>query len=357
MNSHTIPQRLLEQFAHYDERTKSLRLCRYRKGLPPRRDAAPKMASRISGYFSHSDNSANEIITEQRLNAEVESPVHAFLPQLASGKLNFDEDVRAKLARYVVLLFSRSRTRKQGMVVTQTLRRRLLTEGKACEICMQTAATSWNLQVYFSSGRSPELFTARDIRAIVNATLFESETKADRQNGFANWIGHLLDAKTDDTRLANGRWFLLRTSEQEPFLLSDSPVISCSRISGGLLSWGEGFNKPTVEVILPISPTRCLHMLPSQNAQDWNPPTTEEVNTLEAQFIYESGYADRYTSHLESLVNTHAGTAKIGENCYKIDPRKTRYYLLDTLIQTGPPQRLLESSRGRMAHSYAAPSG
>lgn len=345
MKSHTVPRRLLEQFAFPDGHTKSLRLWRYRKGLPPRCDVAPKKASQIPRYFGNSNDPQQEMVLEQRLNAEVESPVHLFLPKLASGQLCFDDHVRAKLARYIVLLFSRSRARRQGMAITQALRRRLLGEALDCETCMQTAATSWNLQVHLSGVRTARLFEPRDIRAIVSAKLIDAETETDQQDAFASWIKHLLDTKTDDTRLADGRWHLLRTSEQDPFLLSDSPVISYTRRIDGQVAWGEGFNRPTVEVILPISPTACLHILPSHNVQDWNPPTTEEVNILQAKFIHESGYTNRCTTHLESMVNEYAGKAKIGENCYTVDSRRTMYYLLDTLIQTGPPQRFLERAR------------
>ena len=65
MNSHTVPQKLLKQFAYEDLRTKSLRLYCYKKGIPPY-PVSPKRATAFEGYFSDPDNPAKENEIETR---------------------------------------------------------------------------------------------------------------------------------------------------------------------------------------------------------------------------------------------------------------------------------------------------
>ena len=79
MESHTVPRKLLEQFAYDDAITGSKRLWRYEKGRPPYKKASPRTATRINRHFSDPDDATKESEIEKRLNREFEEPVNKFL--------------------------------------------------------------------------------------------------------------------------------------------------------------------------------------------------------------------------------------------------------------------------------------
>jgi hypothetical protein len=87
MFSHTVPKKLLEQFAYKCERTKSLRLWQYHKGRAPWWKASPGRATAWEGHFADPDNKAKEAEIELRLKQEFEDPVNDFLESI--GKPSF----------------------------------------------------------------------------------------------------------------------------------------------------------------------------------------------------------------------------------------------------------------------------
>jgi hypothetical protein len=86
MKSHTVPQRLLEQFAYRDASTNSRRLWRYEKGRAPYRKASPQTATAVDGFFTNPSDQKFEQQLEKRLAYEIEDPVNAFMPGLADPK-------------------------------------------------------------------------------------------------------------------------------------------------------------------------------------------------------------------------------------------------------------------------------
>src|ERR1700722_16944095 len=74
MFSHTVPKKLLEQFAYHEVRTKSRRLWQYQKGLPPWWKASPGRATAWDGHFADPANAAQEEQIELRLKQEFEDP-------------------------------------------------------------------------------------------------------------------------------------------------------------------------------------------------------------------------------------------------------------------------------------------
>src|ERR1700722_16983297 len=85
MFSHTVPKKLLEQFAYDDPRTKSKRLWQYQKGLPPWWKASPGRATAWDGHFADPANAAKEEQIELRLKQEFEDPVNEFIEMIGYG--------------------------------------------------------------------------------------------------------------------------------------------------------------------------------------------------------------------------------------------------------------------------------
>ena len=112
MESHTIPRKLLDQFAYDDPVTRSRRLWQYAKGREPWSRASPRTATRICSHFADPDDAEREAKVEERLNREFEDPVHKFVDELQYRTLVLSRSHIRQLTRYVSLLFNRSEARR-----------------------------------------------------------------------------------------------------------------------------------------------------------------------------------------------------------------------------------------------------
>jgi hypothetical protein len=72
MFSHTVPGKLLEQFAYTDPRTKSKRLWQYQKGIRPWWKASPGTATAWDGPFADPANAAKEEQIQLQIATSVE---------------------------------------------------------------------------------------------------------------------------------------------------------------------------------------------------------------------------------------------------------------------------------------------
>lgn len=181
MKSHTVPQRLLKQFAYHDPATDSLRLWRYAKGRHPYPKASPKTAARIDGYFADPRNAAIEQRIEEKLAVDVEDPVNQFLA-------NFDDKVwvmsdlqRRQMTRYVNLLFNRCMARRESMKHSQELTAYALQKFLDNKDQLLTVATHWNLNAFFEGIRLSRLFTPDDVAQKAREQLVKSQTESSRQ--------------------------------------------------------------------------------------------------------------------------------------------------------------------------------
>jgi hypothetical protein len=82
MDSHTVPEKLLKQFA-FQHAKKGLRLWRYQKGREPYWDVSPHKATVIVGHFADPRDGEREESIETKLNLQFENPVHDFIEQLS----------------------------------------------------------------------------------------------------------------------------------------------------------------------------------------------------------------------------------------------------------------------------------
>lgn len=115
MRSHTIPMRLLKEFAYLEPKTNSLRLWRYQRGMRASGTASPKSETRIDGYFAKPSDSTFEANIEKVLADQIENEVHDFLSDLNSRLFVFSDRHKRALTRYIALLFVRYPGRKLAM--------------------------------------------------------------------------------------------------------------------------------------------------------------------------------------------------------------------------------------------------
>lgn len=332
MKSHTVPQRLLKQFAYHDTITDSLRLWRYVKGKSPTLGVSPKSATRVDGYFANSSDAGLESRVEQQLASEIEDPVHKFLPNFSDEQWLMSNTQRKQMTRYITLLFNRCLARREATKHTQEL----IAHAFKCFIenesqCL-TVAAHWNIQALSKGIRLERLIRREDVVAAAKNMLVRVQTDGARQDSFVNNIVNAM-AMFDET-MFSGSWNVLRTPNSDPFFLSDTPVVTWQRIDTDRLNYGLGFEKPDVEVLLPISPLTCLHIAPRvRRSRPPQIPTVREINVGQAAFSMRACFADQYKKDLDEIVQTSAYTVHFGRNAFTLWHRKVDEMLYDILMQ------------------------
>jgi hypothetical protein len=316
MNSHTVPQKLLKQFAYEDLHTKSLRLYCYQKGIPPY-PVSPKRAAAFEGYFSDPDNPAKENEIETRLNNEFENPVHCFLSQLSNTSFVLSDMHRRQMTRYLTLLFWRSEALRNARKHFQQVTLEAIRQFRANEVQFLTVTAKWNIDRLFAGHPQHFMETRQHVIRTLNRLAQSSQTERNRQKSYVKSIERWMNEF--DNVMYEGQWELLRTSADDPFIISDSPIVTWERKDDGALSYGIGVHEPNVEVLLPVSPLTCLHILPNvtRNRQI-KEPTVREVNIAQAAFAHKRCYANIKSSQIDEIVQRNFGEAEIGVKAFTL---------------------------------------
>src|SRR5438270_10729520 len=159
MWSHTVPKRLLKQFAYDDPITRSPRLWRYTKGNPPFPGIAPKNATSVDGYFADPHNAALEHLVETRLANEIEDPVNKFLPKFSDVGWAMSDLQRRQMTRYITLLFGRCMARRAAEKHLQDIKIYALNKFLGNQSQLLTVTAHWNINAYSRGLR----FTVNDV--------------------------------------------------------------------------------------------------------------------------------------------------------------------------------------------------
>lgn len=324
MESHTVPRKLLEQFAYDDATTGSKRLWRYEKGRPPYKKASPRTATRIDRHFSDPEDATKESQIEVRLNREFEEPVNRFLFEIVEPGFMPTEERRRLLTFYVTLLFQRSEARRLASTHLQDVSKHALRLFVENESQVVTVAAKWSLDLGF-------LVTKEQVVKIARA---HSGDHFDRLDAQKSYVGMLVKMMSElDRELFEGEWNYIRTVPTDPFIISDAPVVTWQRMPNGALSYGVGFHREGVEVLLPISPLVCLHMLPDvKRSSTARRPTVREVNAAQAAFATRFCFSNAESAEVDRLFQENFGTAEIGVKSFTIWHRNYGTAVYDILM-------------------------
>jgi hypothetical protein len=219
MNSRTVPQKLLKQFAYEDLRTKSLRLCCYQKGIPPY-PVSPKSATAFEFYFADPDNPAKEKEIETRLNNEFENPVHRFLSQLSDPSIALSDIQRRQMTRYLTLLFWRSEALRNARKHFQQVTLQAVRQFRANEVQFLTVTVKLNIDRLFSGHPQQFSETRQDVIRTLNRLAQSYQTERNRQKSFVKSI-ELWMNEFDDV-MYEGQWDFL---EPQQTIRSSFPML------------------------------------------------------------------------------------------------------------------------------------
>jgi hypothetical protein len=328
MESHTVPRKLLEQFAYDDAITESKRLWRYEKGRPPYKKASPRTATRIDRHFSDPENSTKESEIETRLNREFEEPVNKFLFEITDPGFIPTEERRRQLTFYVTLLFQRSEARRRASTHLQEVSKRALSLFVENESQVVTVAAKWSLELGF-------LVTKEQVAKMARAHSGDHFEGVKAQQSYVGTIEKMMSDL--DRELFSGKWNYIRTVPTDPFIISDAPVVTWQRMHNGPLSYGMGFHRADVEVLLPISPVVCLHILPDvKRSRTARRPTVREVNAAQAAFATRFCFSNIYSAEINQLFQENFGKAEIGVKSFTVWHRNYGNAVYDILMNQKP---------------------
>lgn len=313
-----------------------MRLWKYTKGRPPDPKTSPKTATRVDAYFADPNDAGLEKQIEDKLAYQVEDPVHKFLSNFDDVKWAMSDIQRRQMTHYINLLFNRCMARRAATKHTQEITAYALQKFLQNEDALVTVAAHWNMNAILKGVRLPRLITPQDVAAAVKDQLAHSQTESARQQSFldnvvAAMTGSLL--ARSNAAMVRGVWNIIRTTNNDPFVLSDTPVVTWERL-GARLNYGVGFERQNVEVILPVSPLVCLQILPAvERTRPDTLPTVGEINIAQAAFAHTACFANQNKKEIDELVQRHIQTIQIGRNAFTLWHRNFDDLLYDILIQ------------------------
>jgi len=329
MFSHTVPRKLLEQFAYDDPRTKSKRLWQYQKGLPPWWKASPRRATAWDGHFADPANAAKEGQIELRLKQEFEDPVNEFIEMIGYRTFFLDSRRIRLLTGYVRMLFTRSAGRKAASAVLaktkmEAFRALLKDDKKLSELTAKYTMEAIRLGLLVT-----EVVTKEQVIAVAENQIAGHSGPDEAQGDYVQAVETMMAFQ--DEGMLNGQWGIMTTDAAHPFVIGDAPVVTMERTQGNRLYFGIGFARPNVEVFLPVSPTACIHVLPLvARTRQLQPPSVTEVNMAQAAFATQC-FGNINSPEIDAVLQPQFGTVRLGItgfNTHHIDHTQVLFEIL-----------------------------
>jgi hypothetical protein len=331
MRSHTVPRKLLEQFAYDDPRTGSRRLWQYEKDRSPYWKASPRTATRFEGHFSDPQDADKEIELETRLSREIEEPVNAFIEMVPYTAFVLSLVHIRKLARYVTLLFTRSRARRGATQHQLNLMLGSMNALLSNDTQLEALAEKVRIDVAKDGHVTTRVFAKRVVVEVLRRNIDAHRSNDQLQHNYAQSVELVLSG--EDQNLLNGLWGILRATPDDPFVIGDAPVVTWERTEENTLMFGQGFARPNVEILLPVSPSACLHVLPAvQRTRPPRAPATAEVNMAQASFAMQHCFTNINSPKLDEILQAHFGKTILGTNAFTLNHRDFSSTMFDILM-------------------------
>ncbi len=330
MFSHTVPKKLLEQFAYDDPVTRSPRLWQYRKGRKPWPKASPKTATAWEGHFADPEDRGKETKLELRLKQEFEDPVNQFIETIGTPSFCWQPKYVYLLTGYIRMLFARSRSR-QGASAEHVKAKRVIFEAllkddkKLVELAHHHAQEMIELGYWITRP-----VRKSDVVVGIEKVIAEHSKPDEPQRDYIRALEGMFS--WPDETMMNGTWGFLKTGADHPFVIGDAPVVTFERSEQNILYWGQGFARPNVEVFLPISPTTCLHVLPRvQRTRQPRQPSAIEVNMGQAAFATDYCFGNVNHVEIDAALQPQFGKMRMsitGFNTHHIDYSQVLFDIL-----------------------------
>jgi hypothetical protein len=222
MKSHTVPRRLLEQFAYDDPVTRSRRLWQYQKNRAPWWKASPKTATRWDGHFADPTNSAKEEELEGQLKREFEDPVNEFIGIVGYRTFCLTSTHIRLLSGYMRMLFTRSRGRRaasggQAQTMVDALRSLRSNEQQISELIGK-----YTMEV-LGRGLAARMVAREDVMVAIEQEIEKHSATDEPQRRYIHALETMM--KFPGENVLNGEWYIVRCDSDKPFVIGDAPVV------------------------------------------------------------------------------------------------------------------------------------
>jgi len=305
-----------------------MRLWKYEKGRPPSPKASPRSATRFEGHFADPGNRNKEVELENRLNRQIEEPVNAFIDTIRYATFVLTSSHIRKLARYITLLFTRSRARREATKYQRNLMLGSMNSLLSNPAQLEAVAAKF-MKVALAHGQQP--LTKDEVTDGIRKLIEAHNADDQLQRNYVESVEVMLVREDDD--LLFGHWGVLRTGPEDPFVIGDAPVVTWERAARNRLMFGQGFGRPNVEVLVPVCPTECIHVLPQvERTRSVLSPATLEVNMAQASFATRNCFTNVRSLTLDASLQEHFGRTRLGENAFTLGHIDYTNKLFDILM-------------------------
>ena len=245
---------------------------------------------------------------------------------------------KRQLTGYITTLFHRSRARKLASPDQMQMKLEAFRALLSDEEALSRLAAKYTMDSIESGINLAGAVPKNIVIEVINRQIERHSGTRAVQSDYINTVELMMSLP--DERMINGQWSVFHAELGNPFIIGDAPVVTWERTAHNALMHGVGFALPNVEVLLPISPTTCLHILPEvQRNRSTRRPTTEEVNVAQALFATEHCFSNVRSEKLDATLQPHFGTFRIGIEGFSIRHIDYKEQLVNILMNRGPRYR------------------
>src|SRR5690242_250324 len=233
MKSHTVPRKLLGQFTYDDPVTRSKRLWRYQKGLPPYGRAAPKTATRWDGHFADPANSTKEAELEERLKREFEDPVNQFIDMIGYRTFALSTTHIRLLTGYITILFNRTRARRAASSIQKNIMIGALKALLSDDQRLSQLAAKQTMEIIKKGYPLRRMVTKQETVEGIKREIARHTNDDEAQSTYVQTMETMMAFA--DERMLNAHWGVIHTEPDRPFVIGDAPVVTWERTVDNML--------------------------------------------------------------------------------------------------------------------------
>jgi hypothetical protein len=228
------------------------------------------------------------------------------------------------------MLFTRSRARRaasQGQtdITIEALRSLLSDEQRLSELIAKHTMDVINL------GLAARMVTREEVVSAIEDTIATHSDTDEAQRRYIQTVQMMMEFA--DVNMLNGDWHIIRAEPDQPFVIGDAPVVTWERTEQNILILGQGFGRPNVEVLLPVSPTTCLHLLPRvTRPRPVRMPATAEVNMAQAAFATQHCFTNILSPEIDGILQSNFGTMRLGIDGFSVKHIDYKNLMFDILM-------------------------
>jgi hypothetical protein len=238
------------------------------------------------------------------------------------------------MTRYITLLFNRSQnrrgaTKEQIAIAIEVTRGYIADEQKLARM-----AGRWTMEMLKLGFKLERAASPAEVRESAEKMIATMQTEEHQQTAYVDTMERAM-ADTAPT-LENGEWSTIQTDLEHPFVIGDAPVVTWRRRDNGVLDYGLGFHTPNVEVLLPISSTVCIQVLPAvQRDRRPQQPRINEINHAQAAFATRYCYAHKSDPAIDKVLQSIFSKRQIGINAFSVRHRNYDDTMFEILMSGG----------------------